>query len=588
MIERNLSNWWTPRRGMVLFGLLVAFLLVAGPGVLAAQVSSTEATPEAELDPDQELRDLVDEVEPVRLSSTTNEEAALVRAAPLAVTGGPPYPTGGTGAPTRLIRVAPSAYWDGISTLAGQNRLSAREISNIVLSQSGSVLSAKKASDMVWQWGQFVDHDVDLSESHSPTEVANIPVPLGDPFFDPTAIGGQVIPFVRSIYDPTTGTGLGNPRQQLNEISGLIDGTNIYGQDPARTLELRTLDGTGHLKNPGGFLPYNVNGFPNAQPPGSNPADFFLAGDIRANEQLALTAMHTLWVREHNRTADYVKIRNKKLTGDEIFETARKIVIAELQVITYKEFLPMILGSGALTPYTGFDPTANPGIANVFSTAFYRLGHTMLSPNILRLDPSGNPIPQGPLALRDAFFTPNTLITEGGLEPILKGLSSQVMQRIDSLVVDDVRNFLFGDPLAGGLDLGSLNIQRGRDHGLPDYNTFRIAYGLTPAASFADISSDPVVQNRLATAYTNVNDIDVWVGALAEDPLGPGILVGELLYAGLVDQFERQRDGDPTWWEINLSPSAKNLAKNQTLAKVILRNTTLLPSQLQHNVFEVP
>jgi len=212
----------------------------------------------------------------------------------------------------------------------------------------------------------------------------------------------------------------------------------------------------------------------------------------------------------------------------------------------------------------------------------------MLSPNILRLDPSGNPIPQGPLALRDAFFTPNTLITGGGLEPILKGLSSQVMQRIDSLVVDDVRNFLFGDPLAGGLDLGSLNIQRGRDHGLPDYNTFRIAYGLTPAASFADISSDPVVQNRLATAYTNVNDIDVWVGALAEDPLGPGILVGELLYAGLVDQFERQRDGDPTWWEINLSPSAKNLAKNQTLAKVILRNTTLLPSQLQHNVFEVP
>jgi len=491
----------------------------------------------------------------------------------------PPHPP-----EEQLIRIAPVGYADGISALAGAGRLSAREISNMVLTQSGSIPSGGGATDWIWQMGQFIDHDIDLTEPGG-TESEPIEVPLGDPFFDPLGEGNKTIPFTRSIFDPLTGTSIFNPRQQINTITHFIDASNVYGSDATRATTLRMMDGTGRLKvSPGNFLPFNIYGLPNAG--GDNNTSLFLAGDIRANEQVVLSAMHNLWVREHNFWAVRLSNSRPSMTGDDRYEAARNVVIAELQVITYQDFLPVILGSGAIPSYTGFNPSVDPRISNEFSTAAYRLGHTMLSAVVQRLDANGNSIPQGSLDLKDAFFAP-TELTSVGLEPYMKGLASQVMQAIDSKVVDDVRNFLFGEPGSGGLDLASLNIQRGRDHGLPDYNTVRIAYGLAPKASFAAITNNTTVQNQLAAAYGNVNDVDVWVGALAEDHL-PGTLVGELLHASLVDQFTRLRDGDPEWYENRLNPGAARSIENQTLAKVIARNTTLLRSDLQQNVFVLP
>ena len=97
-------------------------------------------------------------------------------------------------------------------------------------------------------------------------------------------------------------------------------------------------------------------------------------------------------------------------------------------------------------------------------------------------------------------------------------IESLIKQEIDRFMIDGVRNFLFGPPGAGGFDLASLNIQRGRDHGLPTYNQTRIDFGLAPATSFADISSDPDTQAALSAAYTSSDDVDIWVGGLAEDP----------------------------------------------------------------------
>jgi peroxidase len=484
----------------------------------------------------------------------------------------------------QLLRIGPADYADGISSLAGPNRWSAREISNEVLTQSGSIPSDNNLTDMLWQWGQFIDHDVDLTEPGN-TESEPIEVPLGDPFFDPLGQGNKTIPFSRSVYDPLTGTSIYNPRQQINEITGFIDASNVYGSDAIRAQTLRMMDGTGRLKESSGhFLPYNLYGLPNAG--GANRTDLFLCGDVRCNEQVALTSMHNLWVREHNFWAVRLSNNRPSMTGDDRYEAARNVVMAEEQVITYQDFLPLLLGPNAIPAYTGYNPYIDARITNEFSTAAYRLGHTMLSATILRLNKYGTPIPQGPLALRDAFFAP-TQLTSVGLDPYMKGLASQVMQQIDSKVVDDVRNFLFGAPGSGGLDLASLNIQRGRDHGLPDYNTMRIAYGLQPVGDFDQITSDTTVQNQLETAYGNVNDIDAWVGALAEDHK-PGTVVGELLYAAIVDQFIRLRDGDPDWYENRLNSGAARSIENQTLAKVIARNTELLRSDLQANVFVLP
>ncbi len=212
--------------------------------------------------------------------------------------------------------------------------------------------------------------------------------------------------FNRSFYDAPTGTDAGNPRQQVNEITAWIDASNVYGSDAERAMALRTLDGTGRLKtSAGNLLPFNTQGLSNA---GGDSDSLFLAGDVRANEQVGLTAMHTLFVREHNRQARLIARANPALSGDQIYLRARRIVGAEMQVITYREYLPALLGGAALPPYSGYRPALDASISNLFSTGPYRYGHSALSPTLLRLDAQGNEIPEGNLALREAFFAPSS------------------------------------------------------------------------------------------------------------------------------------------------------------------------------------
>lgn len=301
----------------------------------------------------------------------------------------------------------------------------------------------------------------------------DISVPVADPQFDPTNTGTQVIALDRSDYE-VDNSGI---RQQMNSISAFIDASNVYGSDKERASALRTLDGTGRLKtSPGGLLPFNTAGLENA--PSAFAPNFFLAGDIRANEQAALASVHTLFVREHNHWAQQLAMADSELTGEDFYQMAKVIVTGEMQAITYNEFLPLLLGNDALPPYRGYNRQVNPGIANCFSTAAFRLGHSMLSTTLLRVNRAGAESAHGHLSLADAFFDPSILTDQGGIDEILRGLSQQVCQNIDNLVIDDVRNFLFGAPGASGFDLASLNIQRGRDHGLANYNDTRQAYGL--------------------------------------------------------------------------------------------------------------
>ena len=462
--------------------------------------------------------------------------------------------------------------------MAGAGRPSPRQVSNVVVAQIESVPNRNGASDFLWQWGQFLDHDIDLTDAADPREPEPIAVPTGDRFFDPTSTGTEVIPFNRSLYDKATGDV--DPRQQMNEITHWVDASNVYGSEDERAATLRTNDGTGKLLvSEGNLLPFNEEGLANA---GGDSSDLFLAGDVRANEQVALTAVHTLFVREHNRLADKIAERDPRLSGDQIYERARQIVGAQMQVITYEEFLPTLLGAGALTPYNGYNPNVDASVSNLFSGAVFRLGHSMLSGTLLRLDANGNEIAAGHLPLRNAFFAPSSIIDEGGIEPLLRGLALQTCQQIDVQVVDDVRNFLFGPPGAGGFDLASLNMQRGRDHGLPDYNTVRVAMGLQPKSSFAEVTSDSIVQERLASVYGSVDEIDVWLGGLAEDPVNGG-LVGELVFTVVKLQFERLRDGDRFWYERLPDDLLRDVADIR-LSDIIRRNTNIA-NEIPDNVF---
>ncbi|MEQ8822282.1 MAG: peroxidase family protein [Sumerlaeia bacterium] len=505
-------------------------------------------------------------------------------------------------AETPFKRLTQAAYEDGIGAPSGSDRPSARAVSNALCAQPQSLPNSTGYSDFLWQWGQFLDHDITETPVLAPPESFNIPVPSGDPFFDPFGTGIEEIALNRSFFEL-----IGGVREQFNAITAYIDASNVYGSDEDRARELRTLDGTGKLKtSAGGLLPYNVNGFANA--PTSFDPTFFLAGDVRANEQIGLTAMHTLFVREHNSWAERIaKLdrmqrttpmrrgpgmdgiapgdpRGEPMTDDEIYEMARAIVSAEMQVITFREFLPVLLGPGAIPPYTGYNPNLDPSISNVFAAAAFRLGHTMLSPTMMRVDAAGQEIPEGHIALADAFFTPAE-IEATGIEPVLRGLAAQRAQEFDAKLIGDVRNFLFGPPGAGGFDLAALNMQRGRDHGLPSYNQVRADFGLTPVASFAGISSDPAVEAKLASVYTSPDQVDPWVGMLCEDRV-PGALVGETLFTILTEQFTALRDGDRYWYQRQLPRELRDMVEKTRLSHIIRRNTTI-GHEIPDDVFKV-
>lgn len=485
---------------------------------------------------------------------------------------------------TQLIRIAPSAYGDGISSPSGEDRPNPRAISNALVAQNASILNSLGLSSWVFQWGQFVDHDLDLTQLAYPAQPLNIPIPAGDPIFDPGNTGAANMAFHRSAFDPATGTV--DPRQQVNSITSYLDASMVYGSDQARADALRTMSGGRLLTSGDDLLPLNTLGLPNGDNGDPNRAQYFVAGDERVNEQVGLTAIHTLFVREHNRLADEIAAANPGWTDEQIYQQARRLVGAEIQSITYREFLPALLGASAPGIISAYDPAVNAAVATEFSTALFRVGHTMLSPELLRIQNDGSAAPGGAIALRDAFFQPYNIADGNELGFLLKGLASQQQQEIDIHVVDDVRNFLFGEPLPGfGFDLPALNLQRGRDHGLPDYNTVRQAYGLPPVATFADITSDPDLQLALENVYSsNVNQIDPWIGALAEDH-APGAAVGSLVQAGLIDQFTRLRDGDRFWFANDPGLSADELAfvSNVRLSDIIRMNTGI--TNLQDNVF---
>lgn len=467
-----------------------------------------------------------------------------------------------------LLRIAEADYADGISLPGGEDRPSTREISNVLSdADPEGTFSDRGLSAFIYVWGQFLDHDIDLTQTQENGESFDIAIPEGDPHFDPAATGDSVLPFSRSQFEPSTGDSVDNPRQQVSSITAYVDGSQVYGSDQATADSLRTFEGGRMAITEDGLLPLDESGM-------------VLAGDIRASENVALTAIQTLFVREHNRLADEISASNPEATDEAIYQQARAIVIAELQAITYNEFLPALLGNRAISRYQGYDSSVDPTIANEFSTAAFRFGHSTLNEDIEFFDNDGRAV-RDEIELRDAFFNPS-LLEETGIDSVLKYDASSQAQEIDLEVVDSLRNFLFGPPGAGGLDLVALNIQRGRDHGLADYNTTRVAYGVEEVSSFADITSDIELQNKLELLYGNADNIDLWVGLMAEDHMR-GASVGELTSAIIVDQFERLRDGDRFWYENVFEGRALRQLQATSLSDVIERNTTV--EGLQDNVF---
>lgn len=306
----------------------------------------------------------------------------------------------------------------------------------------------------------------------------------------------------------------------------------------------------------------------------ANPATtrFFVAGDPRANENVLLAGMHTLFVREHNRLCDSLIQVHPDWTDEQLYQHARRMVSGIMQAIIYEEWLPAM---GVYLPeYEGYFTDVNPNIFNVFSTAAFRFGHTLLNSTLLRMSIDGGTIPEGNISLRDAFFQPSEILLGRGLDPLFKGMAHQMMQKYDCRVVEDVRSFLFGQPGQGGLDLVSINILRGRERGLPDFNTIRTDLGLPVKETFQEICPIPEDAAVMESLYGTVYQIDPWVGMLAESRM-PNSFLGETAMEIVARQFRALRDGDRFFYlnDPGLTQEERTWIQNQRISGIVHRNS---------------
>ncbi|XP_011499674.1 PREDICTED: peroxidasin [Ceratosolen solmsi marchali] len=510
--------------------------------------------------------------------------------------------------------------WDKTRRYYGYPKPAARLISTSIIGTE-DVSPDSSITHMVMQWGQWIDHDFDhalpavSSESWGGINCKKscdnrAPCfPMEVPPNDPRIKNRRCIDFLRT--SAVCGSGMTSillgkltPREQINQLTSYLDASQVYGYDDKSARELRDFnDDQGLLKEgpvfPGrkALLPYANDHFIDCRRNFTESAiNCFLAGDFRVNEQIGLTAMHTIWMREHNRIAKRLRLINPHWSGEKVYQEARKIVGAEMQVITYRDWIPLILGGNTdelFGTYQGYDKNLDGSISNIFATAALRFGHSLIQPKLERLDENLQSIPQGPLYLRDAFFVPWRLVEEGGVDPLLRGMfvTPAKLKKPEQNLNLELTEQLFHVAHAVALDLAAMNIQRGRDHAIPPYIDWRRYCNMSEIETFDDLAneiSSPGVRQKLRELYGHPGNIDAWVGGILEDQL-PNAKVGPLFKCLLAEQFKRMRDSDRFWYENPSTFQSEQLEQIEktSLARILCDNGDNI-TRVQKNVFLLP
>ncbi|XP_028027075.1 uncharacterized protein LOC114240650 [Bombyx mandarina] len=526
---------------------------------------------------------------------------------------------------TTFARLLPPVYEDGVSrprinSVTGTPLPSPRVISTVIHPDISNLHT--RYTLMVMQFAQFLDHELTMTPIHkgfhesipdcrscdSPRtvhpECNPFPVPRGDHYYPEVNVtSGERLcfPFMRSL----PGQQQLGPREQVNQNTPYIDGSVIYGENPCIFRKLRGFNGrlnaTNNPFNGKDLLPRS-----DSHPECKAASGYcFIAGDGRASEQPALTAIHTIFLREHNRIVEGLRGVNPHWDTELLFEHARRIMAAQFTHIIYNEFLPRLLSWNAvnlyglkLLPsgyYKEYSPTCNPAIVTEFATAAFRIGHSLLRPHLPRLSPNYQPV-EPPILLRDGFFRTDMFMSHPPLvDELMRGLSSTPMETLDQFITGEVTNHLFEDrriPFSG-IDLIALNIQRARDHGVPGYNNYRALCNLKRATTFDDLAReipDEVIA-RFKRIYATVDDIDLFPGGMSERPLQGG-LIGPTFACIIAIQFRQLRKCDRFWYE-NDNTAARfteqQLAeiRKATLSKVLCDNFDI-PGDIQRAAFDLP
>lgn len=411
-----------------------------------------------------------------------------------------------------------------------------RLISNMLCRQDGDTQDERGLSEMVTFFGQFLDHTIVATPTNK-DEKMNIPIPRDDPIFANFSKGE--LPFSRSVRVNVDAAG--TIQRPQNTLSSVVDLASVYGPNKIRNDALRAFR-SGLLKTSGAnLLPLNADRVNNAPITGRK---FFLAGDHRANEHPVLLSLHTLFMREHNDIAKELLIEFPEWTDEEIYLMARKINIAQMQKITFEQWYPAIVGE-KLPPYTGYKRTVDPTVSVLFSTAAFRVGHTLVGNQVNRVGRRRRKL--SPFNFMNIFFSGTATMKRLGIDDFIRGALLNNAQKIDLKIVSALRNFLFTRiKQEDAFDLAANNLQRCRDHNCPSYKEIRRFFRRGRSRNvrrFTDITKDIGLASRMQSVYGNVRKVDAWIGLIAEDH-EPNSSFGATMKAVWKQEFRRLRDGD--------------------------------------------
>lgn len=437
---------------------------------------------------------------------------------------------------------------------------------------------------MVTFIGQFIDHML-VSTASNHLEAMPIAIPDDDPTFRNGSM--KQLSFERSIR--AVAMSENGAERAINSLSSAIDLAAVYGSGDVRAKALRTFTGGAMKVTAGDMMPLNTMNLVNA--PNTSP-HFFVAGDHRANEHPVLASLHTLFLREHNLLCKELKATFPLWDDERLYQMARKINGAQMQKIVYNEFYPAITGR-RLPKYRGYNANVSPAVSDIFATAAFRVGHTLVGSKVTRRGEGMKEMPD--VTMRDMFFRPASFLIQEGIEPFLRGAMYRRAQEVDQHVSSSLRNFLFSNVKEeSGFDLVALNLQRGRDNALPSYNEIRRMFRRRPATKFSHITRNLAVQNVLSSVYKEPKHVEAWVGLMCEDHV-PGASMGRTLLRIWRAEFMRLRDGDRFFyrrWSLfdkelwHKFPRLRHIMfEHNTLKKIILRNTNIKKHEIRGSIW---
>lgn len=458
---------------------------------------------------------------------------------------------------------------------------SARYISNILCDQQKARPNAHGLSEFANLFGQFVDHDL-VATLEDKSKLVMIPIPPNDPTFTTPHL-----PFHPSLR---SNAGAGPP---VNNATGVLDLSQVYGNGAERAQALRLhRDGLlRHSADGEDLLQLNTLALRNAPVP---TADFFLSGDHRVNEHPVLTALHTVFSREHNRLADWLRTNFTSWQDEKLFQVARALNILQANHIIVGEFYPAFTGERA-PRYDGFKRRVNPAVSVIFSTAAFRVGHSMVNERVPFWDATTNR--RRSARLQTFFWSKHTTFRErGGVNAFLRPVFASRAQEVDEEMVSGLRNFLFkGVTGQTAVDLASHNIQRGRDHQLPTLNEVRARLRMPLYSSIRQLAASRRTRRKLEAVYGTVDRVELWTGLLAEKKRN-GAPLGPTTVAIWRAEFKRLTSGDRFYAPFSRRACAridKQLVdfpfcrQLPSMRDIILRSTSISPEHIPSNLWIV-